>query len=286
LHEKVDGAIIGVETVKRITDKHKAVQTNETPYHIANNSAIGNERIDTPGRLTLPSKIGASTHARNSASVDSLNRDSYGGIADSSDIDTPGYSLNPQITSEHTPGPGALPSAADPFSGRSHGISSDQAISVSPSLGPESAQADFPPAGSAASGATTAQASGRIPKRPQLKSDPRDVQGRIDAYRGYALEEKVEIIRERQAVKTWCSLHDLSDFDLVLHYLTTQDKYWKLEENKHRIGGVTLAKETPKALAALERKGKPPDPPQGYADNDMSIMAQLWRQEHRERSAK
>src|SRR5260221_10043017 len=41
LHEKVDGAIIGVETVKRITDKHKAVQPNETPYHIA--GAIGND---------------------------------------------------------------------------------------------------------------------------------------------------------------------------------------------------------------------------------------------------
>src|SRR5260221_553072 len=40
LHEKVDGAIIGVETVKRITDKHKAVQPNETPYHIAG-AAIG-----------------------------------------------------------------------------------------------------------------------------------------------------------------------------------------------------------------------------------------------------
>ncbi len=66
-----------------------------------------------------------------------------------------------QIASQHTPGPAALPSAAvGATHGRSHGISSDQAISVSPSLDSEPAQADFPPAGSAASGATTAQASG------------------------------------------------------------------------------------------------------------------------------
>jgi len=162
-------------------------------------------------------------------------------------------------------------------------------------LDSEPAQAAIPPAaGSVASGVPTAQASGdhvtpasNIPKRPKLKSDPREVQGRIDAYRGYALEEKVEIIRERQAIRTWCRLHEIGDFDLVLHYLTTVDKYWKLDENKHRIGGVTLAKETPKALASLSRKEqKAQAPPQGYADNDYSPKAQLWRQEQMARSGK
>src|SRR5260221_8985523 len=61
LHEKVDGAIIGVETVKRITDKHKAVQPNETPYHIAG-AAIGNDaEEETPTEKREAVKIGA-TH--------------------------------------------------------------------------------------------------------------------------------------------------------------------------------------------------------------------------------
>ncbi len=324
LHEKVDGAIIGVETVKRITDKHKAVRpANETPYHIAI-AAIGNDGDEETKPRLEAVKIGAthattdhsprpglsSGRARGSAADD---RDSVVGRLD----EMPGQAVklqavaagqapivtslpidndpSQQSTVSHTPGtPAPLPLAVGVADATSrHGdAGSVQATSRSLLLS-ETAQADFPPAaGSAASGATTAQASGdhvtpasNIPKRPKLKSDPREVQGRIDAYRGYALEEKVEIIRERQAVKTWCNLHDLSDFDLVLHYLTTQDKYWKLEENKHRIGGVTLAKETPKALAALERKGKPPGEVT-YADNDYSPKAQLWRQEHMARSGK
>ena len=162
-------------------------------------------------------------------------------------------------------------------------------VQAQPLSAPTPAQAEFPPAGSTEP-APTAQASGFTPpKRPTLKSDPREVQKRIDANRGYALEEKVEVIRERQAIKTWCSLHEIGECDLVLNYLTTQDKYWKLEENKHRIGGVTLAKETPKALAALERKGQPAQgPPQDWVpdENDYSTKAQLWRQEHMARSGK
>ena len=318
LHEKVDGAIIGVETVKRITGKHKAISSDSQ-------GAIGNDAEEEDTAKMPAIKIGASTHAttdhsprpglssgraRGSAADD---RDSVVGRLD----EMPGQAVklqavaagqapivtslpidndpSQQSTVSHTPGtPAPLPLAVGVADATSrHGdAGSVQATSRSLLLS-ETAQADFPPAaGSAASGATTAQASGdhvtpasNIPKRPKLKSDPREVQGRIDAYRGYALEEKVEIIRERQAVKTWCNLHDLSDFDLVLHYLTTQDKYWKLEENKHRIGGVTLAKETPKALAALERKGKPPGEVT-YADNDYSPKAQLWRQEHMARSGK
>src|SRR5258708_331668 len=53
--------------LERITDKHKAVKPNDTVSHSHSHSAIGNERVDTPGRLTLPSKdkIGA-THATTS----------------------------------------------------------------------------------------------------------------------------------------------------------------------------------------------------------------------------
>src|SRR5258708_2302631 len=204
LKEVVDEKI---EEVQRITDKHKAVQPNETSYHIAGR-AIGNERVDTPGRLTLPSKdkIGASTHGRQDIHTASDNRtpdhhqrdrDLQGSPGDQNrTTDTRPYpetgealsgfareSPEPgqasgteratqEITSEHTPGPGALPSAADPFFGR-HGNTSDQAISVSPSLDPDPAQADFPPAGSAASGTTTAQVTGFTPpKRPRGKQPP------------------------------------------------------------------------------------------------------------------
>jgi hypothetical protein len=89
---------------------------------------------------------------------------------------------------------------------------------------------------------------------PMPKSDAREIQRRINEHRGYALEEKVQIIQERQAIKSWCNLHTIEEFEQVMHYLTAQDKYWKLEENKYRIGGVTLAKETPKALAARNNK--------------------------------
>src|SRR5260221_12988402 len=161
LHEKVDGAIIGVETVKRITDKHKAVYaTNETPNHIAG-AAIGNDaEEETPTEKREAVKIGA-THG-NDTTV-------HPGPGMGHNHGEHHPEAHEQITSEHTPGAGALPSAADPFFGR-HGNTSDQAISVSPSLDSEPAQADFPPAGSAASGATTAQASGFVPpKRPRGK---------------------------------------------------------------------------------------------------------------------
>ena len=107
-----------------------------------------------------------------------------------------------------------------------------------------------------ASVASTAQAGAGPGKHIQQvpKCSTKEIQARINAYRGYALEEEVEIIRERKAIKTWCNLHDLAEFDLVLHYLTTQDKYWKLEENKYRIGGLTLLKETPKALAEIAKR--------------------------------
>src|SRR5258708_10375596 len=93
------------------------------------------------------------------------------------------------------------------------------------------------------------------------KCSTKEIQARINAYRGYALEEEVEIIRERKAIKTWCNLHELADYDLVLHYLTTLDPYWRKPENKFRIGGLTLLKETPKALAEIAKRqnGKSPE---------------------------
>src|SRR5258708_4982354 len=86
------------QEVQRITDKHKAVQPNETSYHIAG-GAIGNERVDTPGRLTLPSKpaVKLQAVAAGQAPIASL------------PIDAPVR----QSTVSHTPGtPAPLPLAA------------------------------------------------------------------------------------------------------------------------------------------------------------------------------
>ncbi len=120
------------------------------------------------------------------------------------------------------------------------------------SVGTGTAQAGAP----AKKKVTQAEAIQQVPR-----CSTKEIQTRINAYRGYALEEEVEIIRERKAIKTWCNLHELADYDLVLHYLTTIDPYWKKPENKFRIGGLTLLKETPKALAEIAKRknGKSPD---------------------------
>src|SRR5258708_28479346 len=47
------------------------------------------------------------------------------------------------------------------------------------------------------------------------------------------------------------------------------DPYWGKDENYSRIGGVNLAKETPKALASLKRNGTGP-PEQEEVDEDYS----------------
>ena len=120
-------------------------------------------------------------------------------------------------------------------------------------------QPDVAPPASVGKG--TAQVGAGTGKRTQEKQpesvpkcSTKEIQARINAYRGYALEEEVEIIRERKAIKTWCNLHELGDFDIILHYLTTIDPYWKKPENKYRIGGLTLLKETPKALAEIAKR--------------------------------
>jgi hypothetical protein len=123
---------------------------------------------------------------------------------------------------------------------------------------------------------------GIIPKRPrdkkpvtmpEPKSDTKEIQGRIDEHRGYKLEEKGQIIQERIAVKTWCNLHEIGDYDQTMRYLTTIDPYWRKDDNKYRIGGVTLLKETPKALAALKR----PESNIGVNGLDLSIYGpQAW----------
>jgi hypothetical protein len=80
------------------------------------------------------------------------------------------------------------------------------------------------------------------------KSDTKEIQRRINEHRGYALEEQVEIIRERKAVKTWCNLHTLEEYGLVMSG-AKKDKYWGKQENYYRIGGLTLLKITPEILA-------------------------------------
>lgn len=140
------------EKVKRITDKHKAVRPNETPYHIAE-SAIRN--VVPPLHTTMPAKVPTSTPARAS----SHEIGSY--LPRAATMETAA------ARGEQTPGTGALPSTAEPPQfGRSHGITSDQATPSLPFVS-EPAQSSSP-TGSVASDVTrTAQASGHIPKRPR-----------------------------------------------------------------------------------------------------------------------
>ncbi len=208
LHDKVDGAIIGVETVQRITDKHKAVQPNETSYHIAvdaiRNAEEGQplayiEQIDdeTPTEKREAVKIGA-THGNDTTVHPGTSMDLNHGEHHTE--------AHEQITSQHAPGqavklqavaagqapspldapvrqstvlehaPGAPPrplaaGTADVL-GRHGDAGSDQA-SRSLLLDSEPAQADFPPAGSTST--TTAQASGRrrtVPERPKGVKKP------------------------------------------------------------------------------------------------------------------
>src|SRR5258708_4235567 len=92
------------------------------------------------------------------------------------------------------------------------------------------------------------------------KCSTKEIQARINAHRGYALAEEVEIIRERKAIKTWCNLHELADYDTTMQHLK-HDPYWGKSENYYRIGGLTLLKETPKALAEIAKpqNGRSPE---------------------------
>jgi DNA-binding transcriptional regulator GbsR (MarR family) len=81
-----------------------------------------------------------------------------------------------------------------------------------------------------------------------LKSDTREVQRRINEHRGYALEDKGLIINECNAIKTWCGLHTIEEFGLVMAG-AKKDKFWGKQENYYRIGGSILLKITPEILA-------------------------------------
>ena len=102
--------------------------------------------------------------------------------------------------------------------------------------------------GSPSTGSLASTGAVQEAKKPTPKSDTKEVQQRINEHRGYALEEKVDVIRERQAIKSWCNLHELEDYDTVMAQMKL-DPYWGKDENYYRIGGVTLLKETPKMLA-------------------------------------
>src|SRR5258708_2679921 len=122
-----------------------------------------------------------------------------------------------------------------------------------------------PPAGDSSASSGVPRASG-TPQTP--KSDTREIQRRINEHRGYTLEEKVQIIQERQAIKSWCSLHTVEEYEQVMQRLR-EDPYWGKDENYSRIGGGNLAKETPQALASLKRNGTGP-PEQEEVDEDYS----------------
>jgi hypothetical protein len=142
-----------------------------------------------------------------------------------------------------TPGAGMpLSSAVNPPVASTDDATSGQAIPVSPS---------FPDDAQRTTGTGAARASRSRKKaddEPTPKCDTREIQRRINEHRGYALEEKVDKIREATAVKTWCSLHTIEEYGLVMAG-AKKDKYWGKQENYYRIGGLTLLKITPEILA-------------------------------------
>ena len=251
-------------------------------------AAIGNERVDTPGRLTLPSKPVANKQAVAAGQVTSLP-----------------IPERQSTVSEHTPGtPAPLPLAAGTadVSSRHGDAGSDQATSRSLLLDSEPAQADFPPAGSAASGATTAQASGFVPpKRPRGKqpvvslslmgsqvmqwigeirgAKPRMTSGNVRACNALAECDGMS----KEALAAYFASIEAQNREVDL--LTAAG-----ETGNDKVGFLSFESNWPKLKRKLNGSHAPPT--KGYsegtppADNDMSITAQLWRQEHRERSAK
>ena len=116
----------------------------------------------------------------------------------------PALTLPSKMPSQQTPGTGALPSVAEPPQfGRSHGITSDQAISAPSSRNPEPAQADFPPAGSVASGASTAQATGE-PEKPVQQALSTTTEGNVAQERTQeketAKQKKARLERRRDEI--------------------------------------------------------------------------------------
>src|SRR6266581_2381177 len=139
---------------------------------------------------------------------------------------------------EQKPGASPLPSAVSRAGDGGHCDASAQA----------SSQQTLPTQGLPAPAASAELPQVSVQQGAMAKCDTKEIQRRINEHRGYALEEQVEIIRERKAIKSWCNLHTLEEFGLVMSG-AKKDKYWGKQENYYRIGGLTLLKITPEILA-------------------------------------
>jgi hypothetical protein len=274
--------------LERITGEHPAVRPNEMPYHIAT-GAIGNERVDTPGRLRLPSrdKIGASTHGHD---TDAAATGRSGATTDryvrSSAPDTAGHQgriadAQQQEITQQTPGVSLL----------------DDQASRPLLVGPEPAQAvSLPPTAGSMEPAPTAQASGHIPRRPRGKHLPvsltlmgSQVMQWIGEIRGAKPRMTAGNIRACNAL---AECDGMSKEALAAYFASIEAQNREVdlltaagETGNDKVGFLSFESNWPK----LKRKVKGSQqqaPPQGYADDDYSLTAQLWRQEHRERSAK
>ena len=112
-----------------------------------------------------------------------------------------------------------------------------------------------------ASESPPASGKGKRPKKPEvmLLCEPRVVKSRIEAFRGYKLEERGAIIQENIAIKDWCEKHTADDLDYVMTAVE-EDPYWKKEENRAHFFAKNLALETPKKLTKRVLCDTPPDP--------------------------
>ena len=300
LHEKVDGAIIGVETVQRhITGEHPVVKPTDTEshYHIAE-SAIGNEERVVAPALTLPSK-GGSTH--DMASNRSGNCEHTHLRHDNRhQLEHQDEHPNAQTTArdDYAPSPGTVPSSARMTPEQAPGALTR--VQAQPLSAPTPAQAEFPPAGSVASGAPTARARGFTPpKRPRAKRPP---------VMPETPEEIILTPQEHAFWSLWCGVWFNKDVlpnltptayghvKTLAPFITTEDDLKSL---------IIYARYDLQASSGVKRKAiqlgnlvnsyrgwkqeqTAQGPPQDWVpdENDYSTRAQLWRQEHMARSGK
>lgn len=279
--EHVDDAVVDAPAAnihdlqkwKEESGKHKAISKDDLSRSHAD---IGNEETVKLGAV----KIGGNNGRPNNdlSSRDHSNELTHHHGTVDANQGHPGLPAQ-TLASQQTPAVGARSLAATPSlqGSRQEDSPNVQAVTETPGAGIPSAVT------SPHSQHATRQAP--IPRRPrakkpitmdeqpQPKCDTREIQQRINDHRGYALEEKVEIIRERQAIKTWCSLHTLEEYDTVMARLK-QDRYWGKDENYYRIGGLTLLQQTSRMLAQRQLKAvvngnEMPQEDDDYSDFDI-----------------
>jgi len=276
------------EEQRRITGKHAAVHANETLYHIANGSAIGNDdfRLHAPGQLTLAAK--GATHGNDTTIHLGTGMGRTHGDHHTED--------HQQITSQQAPGTPSRPLAAGTADVTNrHGDAGS--VQAQPSLvAPEPAQAVIPPTAGSTS-TTTAQVSGRRRQPRGNKLVPIELSLLGEEVKRWIEEARgVKVHMTENNVKACNALaeQDGVSLEALAAYFEYVDQKWTVS----LVEAAGLTEKESKEFLSFESnwpqlkrklKGKPaqaPPPDWVPADNDRSTKAELWRQAQRERSGK